>query len=239
MAKAWLIRAGRAGEREQWALRTDVSGGGFYEVPDLAGAATREDLGIIVATAFPGAKEGRIQNFSAQLWALRSRIAVGDFVVMPLKNSPVIAIGKVTGDYAYLVDADSNLRHVRPVTWLRDDVPRTAVKQDLLYSLGAFLTICEVSRNDAAHRIEVTARTGTDPGARTPVPGSPPGPPAATGDDASDAELSDSANSHIDVEQHAFDRLSSHVIETFAGYRMQELVAAVLVACPLSFLPVR
>lgn len=226
MTQAWLIRAGRAGEREQWALRNGVSGGGFYEVPDLTNASTREAVHDAVASAFPGAKEGAVQNFAAQLWALRGRIVVGDYVVMPLKGSPVLAIGRVTGPYEYRNDQEPSLRHVRPVDWVAPDVSRTAVKQDLLYSLGAFLTICEVKRNDAVQRISALAATGTDPGARTPIGGEQKHLP----DRDDDSDVSDESGAQIDVEQYAFDRLSTHVIETFAGHKMQSLVAAVLEA---------
>lgn len=44
MTQAWLIRAGRSGEREHWALRNGLSGGGFIEVGDLTHAGTREDV---------------------------------------------------------------------------------------------------------------------------------------------------------------------------------------------------
>ncbi|MGI5191123.1 restriction endonuclease [Promicromonospora sp. CA-289599] len=227
--QAWLIRAGRAGEREQWALSTGVSGGGFHEVADLSAAASREAVLQAVRTAFPGAKDGKVHNFAAQLWALRSRIKTGDLVIMPLKNSPFLAMGQIVGEYEYLDVEDAALRHVRAVEWTVTDVPRAAVKQDLLYSLGAFLTICELKRNDAAYRLGQVARTGTDPGARVrTTPGAKTVPGSAV--DADDVEVADTGGSHIDIEQYAFDRLTSHVIETFAGYRMQELVAAVLEA---------
>jgi restriction system protein len=221
MTQAWLIRAGRAGEREQWALRNSVSGGGFAEVDDMTHAATREAVAELVLAAYPNEKEGAIPNISGQLWALRDRMNVGDLVVMPLKNSPVLAIGRVSGEYQYRQDPDPALRHVRPVDWLATDIPRTAVKQDLLYSLGAFLTICEIRRNDAAHRISVLARGGTDPGARTPAKG---------GHHEVEDERVDPDPPQIDLEQYAFDRLSTYVVENFAGYRMQALVAAVLEA---------
>lgn len=226
MTQAWLIRAGRAGEREQWALRNGVSGGGFEEVPDLTPATTREGVASLVATSFPGSKDARIQTFSAQLWALRERICVGDLIVMPLKGSPRLALGRITGPYEYRDDPDPALRHVRPVSWSVTEVPRTAVKQDLLYSLGAFLTICEVRRNDAAHRIATMAETGADPGARTA--------PAIAGkpvtEGAPETDATDAVGSQIDLEQYAFDRLSTYVIEKFAGYKMQRLVAAILEA---------
>lgn len=224
MAQAWLIRAGKAGEREQWALKNGVSGGGFHEVGDLTSADTREAVHAAVANAFRGAKPQTIQTFAAQLWALRGRISEGDWVVMPLKGSPTIAIGKITGPYEYRADEDPSLRHVRPVDWVTTDIPRTAVKQDLLYTLGAFLTVCEVRRNDAAYRIGVLASTGTDPGARTPLLGSEPARHVA------EDEPTDDVAAQIDVEQYAFDRLLTYVIENFAGYKMQTLVAAVLEA---------
>ncbi|MBO3090012.1 restriction endonuclease [Cellulomonas dongxiuzhuiae] len=229
MTRAWLIRAGRAGEREQWAVQNGVSGGGFHEVADLAAAGTREEVAARVADGFPGAAEGKLRSFTAQLWALRSRMSHGDYVVMPLKGTPHVAIGRVTGDYEYRSDPDPSLRHVRPVQWLITDVPRTAIKQDLLYSLGAFLTICEVKRNDAAHRIAVLADKHLDPGARpghgdltTPVK-------TGTSQDSSLVEP-DPDTEGVDVEQYALDRLTSYLIETYAGHKMQHLVAAVLTA---------
>ena len=225
MTQAWLIRAGKAGEREQWALRNGVSGGGFHEVADLTPADSREAVHATVAAGFQSAKPQTVQTFAAQLWALRGRIAEGDWVVMPLKASPTLAIGRITGPYEYRDDADPSYRHVRPVEWVVTDIPRTAVKQDLLYTLGAFLTVCEVKRNDAAHRIAVIATTGTDPGARTPVAGAKPAPATSTDEEATDEDAT-----QIDVEQYAFDRLSTHIIETFAGHKMQSLVAAVLEA---------
>ncbi len=44
--------------------------------------------------------------------------------------------------------------------------PRSAIEQDLLYSLGSLLTICSLRRNGAARRIAASAETGTDPGRR-------------------------------------------------------------------------
>lgn len=231
MNRAWLIRAGRSGEREQWAMTTGVSGGGFGEVADLSSAATRAAELELVAAAHHGESDGKIQNFAAQLWALRDRMEKGDLVVMPLKNAPKVAIGRITGDYCYLEDPDPDKRHVREVEWLRTDVPRTAIHQDLLYSLGAFLTICEIRRNDAAYRLEVIAKGKTDPGARVNPKKITETPEAAqSADDVADTSASDTGGAPIDIEEYAFDRMTAHVIQTFAGHSMQKLVAAVLEA---------
>ena len=52
MAKAWVIRAGKYGERDQWALENGLSGGGWREFGDLTPYATKEEVAAAVAAAF-------------------------------------------------------------------------------------------------------------------------------------------------------------------------------------------
>ncbi|WP_053720555.1 restriction endonuclease [Saccharothrix sp. NRRL B-16348] len=113
--------------------------------------------------------------------------------------------------------------------WLVTDLPRTVIKQDLLYSLGAFSTICELSRNDAAWRIEQLVGGGRDPGSRTPTTPGKAG-RATSGDGEAADEATDSAQLGVDVGQYATDRIASRLIETFAGHRLADLTAAVLTA---------
>lgn len=219
--RAWLTRAGSSGERDEWALNAGVTPGGFGDVPDLSGCNSMAEVRAVIASALPGDKPQAVTNFAAQLWALKGRIQEGDFVVLPRKSTSQLAVGRVTGPYAYQAhEPNPERRHIRPVEWIRIDVPRSAVKQDLLYSLGAFLTYCEVSRNQAAQRIAGIAATGKDPGTTgsfTPVP--------VHSDSGEALEASDSP---VDLEQFAKDRIMSVIQERFAGHAMQELVAAVL-----------
>lgn len=215
--RAWLTRSGRAGERDAWALDNALTPGGFGEVPDLSGCTSLQDVREVVTQVFPENKPQANGNFAAQLWALRGRMAVNDFVVLPLKTTSQLAIGEITGSYEYRADEpDPDRRHVRPVRWIRTDIPRTAVKQDLLYSLGAFSTYCQVERNEAALRIAAIAETAVDPGTKgggTPQPT----------DDAANSE-----DSPVDLETFAHDRITAIIQEEFTGHKMQELVAAVL-----------
>lgn len=163
--RAWLVRAGRAGEREQWALSEGCTGGGFRGVPDLSTADDRAEVLAEILRGLGPVPANRARNFTAQLWALRGRMAVADLVVMPLKATPHLAIGRITGDYRYAAEEpDRTKRHRRPVEWLTADVPRPLVGQDLLYSLGASSTICEMSRNDAARRLHDLMHGRPDPG---------------------------------------------------------------------------
>jgi restriction system protein len=78
---------------------------------------------------------------------------IGDLVALPLKTEPAVAFGRVSGDYRYNATAPPSARHQRPVDWIRDDVARLSLDQDLLYSLGASMTVCRIKRNNAEARV--------------------------------------------------------------------------------------
>jgi restriction system protein len=167
MADAWVIRAGKYGEREQWALDNGVSGGGWKEVPDLTGCSSREDIGEVVRSIWRTDAGGKISNYTGQLWALRRRIKQGDLLVMPLKTNENVALGRVSTDYQYQSgEPDPDKRHVVGVDWIRTDLPRTAIEQDLLFTLGSAISIFAPSKNNAVARLEHLLAHGTDPGAR-------------------------------------------------------------------------
>jgi len=173
MTNAWVIRSGRSGERDAWALEHGFSGGGWQEVPDLSGCLTRDQISAVVSNTFVGESQGRINNFIGQMWALRHRIQPGDLLVMPLKTTKQIAIGRITGGYIYRDDEpEPTKRHVVTVDWKRVDLPHTSVKQDLLFTLGSAMSIFAPSKNNAVARLESLMAHGTDPGQ---TPGHHPG----------------------------------------------------------------
>jgi len=47
---------------------------------------------------------------------------------------------------------------------LRHEVPRDAFRPDLRASITSLLTVCGLTRNDAARRIACLAKQGVDPG---------------------------------------------------------------------------
>jgi restriction system protein len=219
--RAWIVRAGRNGEREEWALTNGVAGGGFSETPDLTSATTREAVKEIVAGAHPRKSAGFVNNFTAQLWAMRARIADGDIAVMPRKHSGTIALGYAKGGYRFVDGDDPSRRHAVGVEWATTDLPRSVVKQDLLYSLGAYLTVCEVSRNEGAVRLKHLLDHGIDPGAQETAEQVA----IAAGDGG---ETPDAFAAQVDLEQAARDRISGIIGERFAGHPLADLVAEIL-----------
>lgn len=226
MTNAWVIRAGRYGERDEWALANSCSGGGWHELPDLTPFRTREQIIGVTTQSFPGAPQGRLNTYGGQLWALRGRIAKGDLLVMPLKTTKQIAIGWVTSGYTYLGDSQPpDCRHVVMVDWKVTDLPRTAVKQDLLYTLGSAISIFAPSKNNAVIRLRHLLDHRSDPGSAAAIhqESGPSGSEPAT----IDTEV-DEPEWATDYEQAATDQIMARIQEDFAGHALAGLIAAVL-----------
>jgi restriction system protein len=215
----WMVRAGKRGEREDLALDKNLAVIGWEELPDLSGIKAREDLASLMAATYPDVKRNTLINWVAQLWAFRSTIVKGDHIVLPLKGRAAIAIGTFTGDYQYNPGLHPSVRHVRPVRWITKDLPRSAVDQDLLFSLGAFLTVCRIERNNAEERLLTLAK------------------PASKTRGAHEKQLlvpdTSSASDQVappDLAEFSRDQIMAYVGANFPRKKMERLIGALLVA---------
>jgi restriction system protein len=171
MVRAWTVRGGENGEREPAALDEGLIILGWKELDeDLSNAASPGDLATLLRAAYPADGPRTIDNWAYQLWQFLRVMEIGDLVIMPQKYKSVIAIGQVTGGYRYRSDAPPDLRHVRQVTWLKRNVERAALGGDLRDSMGSFRTVSELSRRDAAKRVQSLVDSGADPGYEGDVP---------------------------------------------------------------------
>jgi len=164
MTRLWLVRLGKNGEQESHALSTSEMVLGF-RVKSLGSAKDRDSVLIAVKSAYADLKAKTQLNFAAQLNQFCNQMQLGDLVVVPLKTTGQIAIGEVAGPF-FQPDEQGVARRVK---WLKADIAREAFRQDLLYSFGAFMTVCEISRNDALRRVSTVVKTGADPGFETGV----------------------------------------------------------------------
>jgi restriction system protein len=208
----WVVRAGKTGENEQTALENGLVTIGWNELPDLSGIHDRQGMADVYRQSNPEASTAKVSNALGQLWSFCSRIQNDDLVVLPLKTQAAVAVGKVTGPYQYRTDLGEGVRHIHPVKWLRKDVPRTAFGQDLLYSFGALMTVCQISRNDAEKRIRKILGGKVDTG--------------GSGEDG--REPNDDGNQVLDIEQVARDQMLEYIQRKFAGHKLATLVEAVL-----------
>jgi len=215
---AWVMRAGRNGELEQWCLANGAAGSGWDDIGDLAQCTSREDVRALLSAAAPSAKPATIAIHAAQLWGLKT-VAPGDLVVLPLKTTKTIAIGVCTSGYQYRPDAP--MRHTVGVEWRRDDTPRTVFKEDLLYTLGAIMTIFKASRHNAESRLRKIMDGANDPG-------------SLGGSSTSGATRSSHDSVEVDdplvapTLESIRDRVMTYLSENFKGHSLTGLVADIL-----------
>ena len=143
----WLVRAGSSGEQELEALKYNIATIGWNEIPDVSTIKDREELKELYLKYSPGTEKMRASRMVGQIWDFAKEIKKGDIIALPLKSHSSIVLGSVEGDYEFR-EISSTIKHTRPVKWLKI-VPREQFEQDLLNSLGAFSTVCQIERHDA------------------------------------------------------------------------------------------
>jgi restriction system protein len=212
----WMLRAGRHGEYEDRFLTTSriYLTWGDTIPDDGRGITSRADVVRTLRERWPNASEGQVRNHSGQIWAFLRTMKPEDLVVVPSKKTPELHFGAIKSDAQFDPGAEPDYRHYREVTWLRD-VPRAAMDKDILYSLGAMMTICEITRNDAEARVRRMLQL---PAAKATSAVAP-----------SDAPREETATS-IDYEQLARDEIAALIIRRFKGHGMERLVEAILQA---------
>ena len=164
---AWLIRAGGQGELAESFRRNEIVAVGFGQLGDLSEVSSRDEILELVKRDWPESSDGQARARAHQLWALLSQVRRGDVVVMPSMNNSGFALGTVTEEYWYRHDAVDTRHHAVSVDWKPDEVPRTAVRQDLLKALGLRPTINLIRSDDHARRVQQLLETGQDPGPRS------------------------------------------------------------------------
>lgn len=215
----WLIRAGSHGEYEQKFIqenRVYVTWDGLDV--DLTKLKQRADLTAAMTERYPDTKPKAIMNWVSQVWPFAHEIKKGDLVVLPLKTQPAIYIGEVTGDYQAAPEGPNPFFHWRPVKWIAEAIPRTHFGQDLLYTFGAFLTICRVQRNNAEQRIAAMRANSWKPET------------IAATIKATGAPATEETAEGVDLEELAHDQIADLIAAHFKGHNLTRLVEAILKA---------
>jgi restriction system protein len=100
------------------------------------------------------------------------------------------------------------------VKWLKD-VPRSAMDKDILYSLGAIMTICEISRNDAESRVRKMLKLADAK-------------PAPAAGRSRGSERRGRIGGARRLEQLARDEIAALIMRRFKGHGLERLVDAIL-----------
>src|SRR5437867_9153677 len=207
----WLVRAGRLGENENYDLSNNVVTIGWNQLPDLSSIKQKSDLETLYFRTEHNAKKMQAANHVGQIWNFFKEIKIGDLVALPLKSQSLIALGKVESEYQH-GEIAPGIRHYRKIKWLKS-IPRSEFDQDILYSLGAFMAVCRIQRNDAENRVK--AMLGKSEVGEKPI-------------FETAKEISELPEENIEIEQYARDQLVKYVGAKFSGHKQARLVDAIL-----------
>jgi len=145
----WLNRAGRYGEFENKFLEENRIYCTWDELAvPLTKFATKQELQHYFTDTNPDTKEKTAINWASQVWPFGHDMKVGEIVVLPSKINPVIHFGKILGEYEFHPNNLNPYYHSRKVDWFARGVPRSYFDQDILYSFGAFMTICRIKQEE-------------------------------------------------------------------------------------------
>jgi restriction system protein len=217
----WLVRAGSHGEYEQKFIqesRIYVTWDGLDV--DLQTLSSRDALGNVMAQRYGNAKSKTISNWVSQVWPFAHSMQKGDWVVVPLKTQQVIYVGEITGDYEFVAAGPDPYFHRRTVKWIGEAIPRSNFPQDILYSLGAFMTICRIQRNGAEARLRAMADKGWAPESIQSLVA-----PKASVGVLNDEQLEGEAR---DLEELGQDQIARLIEANFKGHKLTRLVEALL-----------
>ena len=212
----WIVRAGRHGELEKKFLEEEKVYLTWDNLNrDLSKINSQKELRNLLAEIYPTNSEKKNITNGSQIWAFSHKIEIGDWVILPSKLKPAIHIAEVVSHYHFDEKAKDPLYHWLNIKWLQTDIPRSNFDQDLLYSIGAFLTICQIHRNDAEKRIRVMKnnswQTTSEQRAKKVI------------QTAEDTEVVDT-----DLEELAKDSIADIIIRKFKGHGMARLVDSIL-----------
>ena len=212
----WLCRAGRHGEYETKFLNEDriyLTWDGLSN--DLSQLKTRKELDGLLKKVYSDSKPRTIINWLGQIWPFVKEMKEGDWIVLPSKlKSAAIHFAEIKGPYEFSPKATDPYYHYRDVNWIATDIPRSNFDQDILYSFGAFKTVCQIKRNDAENRIRIMAKAGWK---TTPII-------------VTTTKTKDKLDTETDLEMLARDQIAKLIIRKFKGHGLTRLVEALLQA---------
>ena len=165
----WVVRAGRKGAQEKFALDNGYAVIDWRELGDIFQFQTRDELHTEMSRVYPHKKPRAWAQFVGETWAFAREVDNGDLFVLPLKTrnerpvvgsmreNGIIAVGKFDGKYEYAIDGPPGTEHRRKVRWIRRDIPRADLDDDIFIGLNVPRTVYRPGFRQAEERIRKIA----------------------------------------------------------------------------------
>lgn len=201
----WMVRAGKYGEQENIILENNVFAVKWNELGDLSKIKSKDELKELYQKIYTNTSKNRMISHISQIWRFVHEIKIGDLVSITLKTKNSIMFGIVEGEYKYQ-KLSENVNHTRKAKWIKE-IPRTEIDQDLLYSFGSLLTVCQIKKNNAERRIKQLLSLEV---------GKP--------------KTIEKVEEEIDIETYAQDQITKYINRKFKGHGLARLVDEILMA---------
>lgn len=213
----WLVRAGKSGEFENKYLNEKKVYLTWDNLQiDLNSITSWQDLINDLETRYNINNKRTLGNWAGQIWAFANNIKIGDWVILPSKFRSTIHIGGIESEYVYDQKNQNPFYHYINVKWFATDVPRIVFDQDILYSLGAFMTVCQISRNNAEERIKQLYKNNWKP--------------ISSLGKTNNIDEVDSEEIIRELEDIANDQIAKYLTYKFKGHHMARLIEGILKA---------
>ena len=124
---------------------------------------TRDEIKSVIQKEHPNVKPNTVNTWTRMTHKFVKEVEINDFVIVDLKTRQCVAVGKITGPY---IKGDDD-EHLRPIKWLRLDIDKSDLGEDVQGTLRSQQTISGVRFDDAVARVEHIVTTGKDPGPRS------------------------------------------------------------------------
>ena len=123
----WVIRAGRMGENEKFALKNGVYSVGPCVNQSVCDFVDRKALKSFIPER---------PSLADELWRFAHKMEVEEMIVMPLRGTKKVAVGRIVGKYLYCYvdrpdESRAPLPHTRKVEWLIKSIPLEIFDEDL------------------------------------------------------------------------------------------------------------
>jgi len=162
---AWVVRAGADGTDENSNLNKNMVSIRWDDFPEKLNSLNKDDLREYLRKIHPNEAEGRLRNWLSQLYSFGNEIQKGDIIVLPFKNQPSMAVGRVRKPYYYengLMSADgcTPLRHIVEVEWRMNDLLRIDLDEETLRHLNRPPTVFKVNPYAERRIIDAALKRG-------------------------------------------------------------------------------
>lgn len=160
--RAWVVRAGRDGQNEQFCLDNGVAVIGWKELPKPPDDVTEEWLRETLVDTYPDQTRNGRGNFLGQLVPFMTIIKPGDLITIPLKSNPgKIAIGECTRSYYFADDEpDPSQQKQIGVDWKVIDFELSALGAPTKRFLKQPRTVCYLN-DDTYERLAAVVSHGS------------------------------------------------------------------------------